>query len=97
MRSVREYEGVDARGVIGENFAAKIKIDRHPAEVLVFHSLLHIIMLSLGIAIEKLPSFYIPYLRTETGFFSKSVLRKDAVKDCFDELMGYVNLKFKLS
>ena len=54
-------------------------------------------MLSLGIAIEKLPSFYIPYLRTETGFFSKSVLRKDAVKDFFDELMGYVNLKFKLS
>ena len=88
MRSSRTYEGVDGRGCEGKNFGAKLKQDVQPRDVLLFHSILHIIMLALGVAVESLPSFWIRHLRVQTSFFSKSVKRKDAVESCFKQLMA---------
>jgi len=60
MRSTPEYAGVDAHGVEGESFVAYAKRDVAPdRDPFAFHSVLHIVSLSVGDAIKVLPSFWI--------------------------------------
>ena len=88
MRSSNKYAGVDARGKEGENFAAKLKIDLDPSNPFVFHSILHMIFLALGDALEVLPAFFIPHLKAMPSYFSRSTQRKDRVAECHNELKG---------
>jgi hypothetical protein len=93
MRSTREHEGVDARGAVGENFAAKVTedfgSDRRP---LFFHSLLHMLMLALGDALESaLPEHWIASVRQLSTYFRRSAKRKNAARAAFADVMGEVD------
>ena len=60
MRSTPEYAGVDAHGVEGESFVAYAKRDVAPdRDPFAFHSVLHIVSLSVGDAVKVLPSWWI--------------------------------------
>ena len=90
MRSTRNYAGVHARGTEGDNFAAKLKSDLEARDPFIFHSVLHIIMLGLGDALDSLPSFWIQHIRAMTGYFSRSAQRKADLQDCYEQIMKYV-------
>ena len=60
MRSTPEYAGIDAHGAQGESFVAYAKRDVAPdRDPFAFHSVLHIVSLSVGDAIKVLPSWWI--------------------------------------
>ena len=54
----------------------------------VFHSILHMLFLALGDALEVLPAFFIPHLKAMPSYFSRSTQRKDRVAECHNELKG---------
>lgn len=94
MRSDRSSEGVDARGMAGDNFAAKFTTAVAPRKPLFFHSLCHIMSLAFGDALASaLPSHWIRAVRLLSNYFARSAKRKHTarrihatIKDNLDEL-----------
>ena len=70
MCSTPEYAGVDAHGVEGESFVAYAKRDVAPdRDSFAFHSILHIVSLSVGDAIKVLPSFWIEVRECNQSYY----------------------------
>ena len=94
MRSTPEYAGVDAHGEEGLSFVANLKRDLAASQVdpLAYHSTCHMIMLSLGDALEvALPKHWIKHVRLMSKYFCNSVKRKAAAEAAFEEVREEVN------
>ena len=88
MRSTALYAGLNTHGEFSESFIAYVNRDIAPKSVFAFHSVLHIISLSVGDCLKYLPPFWLMHIRLIYTYFARSAKRKFHLQKCYNNAMA---------
>ena len=87
MISTGLYAGIYAHGESGESFIAYLNRDIAPKSIFAFHSVLHIISLSVGNCLKYVSPFWLKHIRLIYTYFARSAKRKYHLQQCSKNAM----------